>query len=610
MTALDPHAAALLALTVIAFVLFTRDRLPLETTSIGVLATLALGFQLFPYERAGEPFAPAQLFLGFGHEALVAICALMIIGKALAATGALDPVARGIARLWSKSPGLALAAVLVFCFLASGVMNDTPIVVLMMPILLSVAMRTGSPAGRTLLPMNYAVLIGGMATSIGTSTNLLVVAIAADLGVRRFQVFDFYPVAMLAGIGGILYLWLVLPHMLAKRASPLQQGPPRRFAAILYLGEQGFADGRALSEVREKTGGRIRIEQVERAKDLFLARLPSVVLRAGDRLHVSDTPENLKEFEKVLGATLYDPKDLEHPVDDEHPLKAGDQHLAQLVVTEDSLLNRTTLSRLRFGDVYGVTVLALHRTSGGTRTKPQEIGDTVLQVGDVLLVQGDAAKLRDLRESTGILALDETIPLPRSSKAPIALAVIAVVVAAAATKLVPIAVGALAGVVVLVATRTLTWKEAAASLSTKVILLVAASLALGHALTVTGGTDFVAAEFLRLVRVLPPEGVLAALMLLMALITNFVSNNAAAAIGTPIAVSIAASLGAAPEPFVLAILFGANLCYVTPMAYQTNLLVMSAAGYRFGDFVRGGAPLLVLMWASLSLLLPRFFPLF
>jgi len=166
------------------------------------------------------------------------------------------------------------------------------------------------------------------------------------------------------------------------------------------------------------------------------------------------------------------------------------------------------------------------------------------------------------------------------------------------------------GVTLLVATGCINWQEARAALSSKVVLLVAASLALGQALTFTGGIDFLAAGFLRLVAGLQPQWIASLLMLLMALITNFVSNNAAAAVGTPIAIQIAKGLGAAPEPFVLAILFGANLCYVTPMAYQTNLLVMSAAGYRFTDFVRSGLPLLIIMWGSLSLLVPRFFPLY
>ncbi|MGH8737121.1 MAG: SLC13 family permease [Burkholderiales bacterium] len=179
----------------------------------------------------------------------------------------------------------------------------------------------------------------------------------------------------------------------------------------------------------------------------------------------------------------------------------------------------------------------------------------------------------------------------------------------AAFNVAPIAIAALAGVAAMILTRCLDWEDAASALSTKVILLVASSLALGAALERTGATAWLASAFVSATQGLPPQWILALLMLLVAAFTNFVSNNAAAAVGTPIAVSIDAQLGVAPEPLVLAIMFGANFCYVTPMAYQTNLLVMSAGGYRFSDFLRGGLPLLLLMLASYSLLLPRFFPL-
>ena len=191
----------------------------------------------------------------------------------------------------------------------------------------------------------------------------------------------------------------------------------------------------------------------------------------------------------------------------------------------------------------------------------------------------------------------------------LALLILVAVVAATALELAPISIAALGGVAAMLATRCLDWEDAAGALSTRVVLLVASSLALGAALERTGATDWLAARFVAAVGALPAEWVLALLMLLMAAFTNFVSNAAAAAVGTPIAVGIAAQLGVSPEPLVLAILFGANFAYVTPMAYQTNVLVMSAAGYRFADFVRGGLPLLVLMLASYSLLLPRFFPL-
>jgi len=175
-------------------------------------------------------------------------------------------------------------------------------------------------------------------------------------------------------------------------------------------------------------------------------------------------------------------------------------------------------------------------------------------------------------------------------------------------KIVPISISAVVGVLAMILTGCLAWKDVGSALSSKVVMLVVASLALGSALTRTGGTDYVAQAFLAFSHGLAPEVILGLLMLLMALLTNFVSNNAAAAIGTPIAISIAQQVGAAPEPFVLAILFGANFCYATPMAYQTNLLVMSAGGYRFSDFIKAGVPLTALMLVTYALLLPRFFP--
>jgi di/tricarboxylate transporter len=233
----------------------------------------------------------------------------------------------------------------------------------------------------------------------------------------------------------------------------------------------------------------------------------------------------------------------------------------------------------------------------------------VLRAGDVLLVQGSDQAIAQLRSRARLLVLDWSYELPRTKRAPLALLILAAVVAAASLKLAPISVAALAGVAVMLATRCMEWSDVGASLSTRIVLLVASSLALGSALAQTGATDWLAAQFVAATRGLSPEWVLALLMLMVAVFTNFVSNAAAAAVGTPIAVGIAAQLGVSPEPLVLAVMFGANFAYATPMAYQTNLLVMSAAGYRFSDFVRGGLPLLVIMLVSYSLLLPRFFPL-
>ena len=605
----DAHALAVIALTLVAFYLFTRDDVPLQTTSLGVLAALTVGFHLWPYTTPSGPLKPNTFFLGFGHEALVTIIALMIIGRGLVLTGALEPVARIFSRALATFPMPAMLVMLVFCAAASSVMNDTPVVVLMMPILIGAALRAKGSPSQMLLPMNYAVLLGGMGTTIGTSTNLLVVSIAADLGLRPFGMFDFVHVAALAAGVGILYLWLVLPHLLPKRAPPMQDTSPRIFSAVLHITEESYAHEKTLAEVLKKSGREMRVDRIERGEGVVLARLPTLTLRAGDRLFVSDTPANLKEYETLLGAALYDTEDLAKKLDLEEPLPTHGQQAAEVVVTEGSLLHNRTLGGVRFAEIYNVIFLALHRTGKSQPTRNLDISDTVLETGDVLLVQGTEDAINKLKHTTGLLVLDQTTELPHTSKAPVALAVLAAVVVVAATKTIPIAFSALLGVGMLLITRVIDWKDVGASLNTRIIMLVAASLALGSALTSTGGTTYIAQLFLAATSGLPPEAILGLLMLMMALMTNFVSNNAAAAIGTPIAISIASTLGAAPEPFVLAILFGANLCYATPMAYQTNLMVMSAGSYRFSDFIIGGVPLMLLMLVCFSFLLPRFFPL-
>jgi di/tricarboxylate transporter len=605
--ALDPHAVAVMALTGLAFVLFASEKLSIETTSLLVLVLLTAGFQLFPYEGANGSIEPTAFFFGFGHEALVAIAALMVLGRGLVVTGALEPASRVLARMLEAAPAAAMLVVLVLCAAGSGVLNDTPIVVLMMPILVGAALRNKTSAARTLLPMNYAVLIGGMGTTIGTSTNLIVVSIAADLGLPRFGVFDFIHVTAIAAVPGLLYLWLVLPRLIPERAAPLTDAAPQIFTAALHVSEGGFADGKTMAEVRKKAGP-LEIRRVVRGEGLELARLPTLTLRAGDRLVLAATPKELQAAAAELGATLHKP-DSAQPVDDEHPLAAENERLAEVVVTQDSVLAGSTLRATRFGDWHDVMIVGLHRREGRLPQGREDIAEVPLRMGDVLLVQGTDEAIRKLKSRARLLVLDQSYDVPRTAHAAIALAILAGVVFAAALKLAPIAIAALAGVALMILTRCMDWKDAAAALSMKVVLIVASSLALGVALEVTGATVWLASSFVEATREFSPAWTLALLMLLTAVFTNFVSNSAAAAVGTPIAISIARELGVAPEPLVLAILFGANFCYVTPMAYQTNLLVMSAGGYRFADFVRGGLPLLAIMAASYAFLLPRFFPL-
>ncbi|MCG6879892.1 MAG: SLC13 family permease [Deltaproteobacteria bacterium] len=603
----DLHALAVLLLTVVALILFTRERIPLETSSFMVLIALAVGFELFPYKTDGHILHAVTFFHGFGHEALIAVCALMIAGKGIVRTGALEPVGRLLSRLWKGHPNMSLLMTLLISAFFSAFINNVPVVVLFMPILINVSLRTRIPTSSVLMPMGFATLLGGTCTTIGTSTNLLVVSVAADMGLKRLGMFDFLLPAAIAGSIGIVYLWLLAPRIIPKKEQPLEDISPRVFTAHLAVLEGTAIQGKSLAEAIRKTDGAMKVINVERGAHNFLLPFPSVVLKPGDHLVVRDTPDRLKEFENILKGTLY-PEDSEDiPVDKEHPLKAEDQQIAEIVVIEGSRLHGRTLSEERFADRYGIITLAIHVPGKETEKVYDEIGDIPLKAGTILLIQGPRKQIAGLKKNKDFLVLDATTDLPFTKKAPVALLIMLGIIVSAALGILPIAISASLGALMMIVTGCIGWRDATSALSAQVILIVVASLALGSALLKTGGADYLAQLFVALAGGASPSFVLSGLMLLMAILTNIVSNNAAAVIGTPVAVSIAAQMGQPPEPFVLAVLFGANMSYATPVAYKTNLLIMNAGNYTFTDFLRIGIPLVLIMWMALSLLLPAIF---
>jgi di/tricarboxylate transporter len=599
---LDPHAIWSLALTVAALILFTRDRIPLETSSLLVIVLLAISFSLFPYTASnGEVLNPMSFFSGFGHEALIAVCGLMVAGYGIVRTGALDPVGRALAKLWSFSPTLSVLVTLVVSALLSAVVNNTPIVVLLLPIMLNVAIRTTSSPSGILMPMGLATLLGGMTTTIGTSTNLLVVSVAQDMGLQTISMFSFFMPAAIAGSIGILYLWLIAPKLLPNRTPNLEDSAPRIFTAHLHIPEGSFADGKTLTEIIEETEGAIQVSGIRRSENTFTVPLPDARIRAGDRLLVRDTPSRLKDYERTIGATLYSKG---HQVSEDNPLSDNEQHLAELVIDRGSPMIHRTLNEAHFSDVYQLVTLAIHRKGKVLESMPQGIARTPLRLGDVLLVQGSSEYIEEVKKRGHFLVLDATTELPSTKYAPRAIAIMALTITVAALGIMPISISAVAGSLLMVLTNCLKWQDIQRALSAQVILIVVASLALGAALTQTGATAYVAHQFVAVTQGAPDRVIFSALMLLMALLTNIVSNNAAAVIGTPIAISIANEVGLPPEAFVLAVLFGANMSYATPMAYQTNLLVMNAGGYTFGDFLKVGVPLTLIIWLSFSFIVP------
>lgn len=594
MSNLDPHAIVAMLLVVGALVLFTRERWPLQYSCLFVLTVLAVGAELFPYERGGERLRAADFLAGFGNEALVTIVLLLMLAKGIEISAALQPIARLLARIWLLNSAVALLVTLVAAAAFSAFVNNTPIVVMLLPLLVGVAHRMRIAPSGILMPFGFATIIGGMSTTIGTSSNLLVISVAEDLGVPRLAMFEFLLPAAITGGIAILYLWAIAPRLLPERQPPLTRTTPRIFESIVEVTDSSLLAGKTLSDARSLIKENVHILRVQRGKGIDLVRLPTLTLRAGDAIHVRGTATGIKEAQKVFGGQFAQ-DDL---------LRLPDQALVEIVVTADSPLYGKKLSAARGRTLGELIPIGIYRPGAKVAETLNESADPALESGDILLMQGNRHEIRNLQNRHHLLILDRTIHVPRAAKAPLALAIMASVVIVAALGWMPIIASALCGVGLMLLGRCLALEEALSAIDTKLILVIVTSLGLGTALTATGAADFLAVEFVGLVRDLPPAIVLSGIMLFTALLTEIVTNNAVAVIGTPIAIVVARELGVPELPFLLAVLFGANMSYMTPIGYQTNLLVFSAGGYKFSDFFRVGIPLQVIVWLTLSIVLP------
>ena len=594
------HALVVMGLTAVGLYMFSRDWIPIETTGLVILATIVSLFFIFPYNFNGNPINPITFFIGsFGNEALITICLLLAVGKAIEINHSLQPLISFLSTSWLTYPKLSLLAVLLFGAFFSAFINNTPIVVMLIPALIAVSKKAEISSSKILMPMGMATLIGGMSTTIGTSTNLLVVGIANDMGLETIQLFDFVLPAVIAGSIGMMFLWLVAPRLLPNDPPRSTKESTRIFEAALYVDADGFTDGKTLVEIQEKAGNDFIIEKIKRSDSLFVAKIPSIMFEAGDRIYVNDTLENLQEYQQLLGLSLF-----EEEVAEEAETEIGSEvQLAEVVITSGSFLDHTSLNAQHFSSRFNLLPIAVHSGSTGIELKG-EIAAKTLTPGDVILVQGSLEAIENLKTNSNMLVIENEDLDLGTKRSFIPLYIMVGVAGLAASNLLPISIAAMLGLIGMLVFRLMKWSDVGNAMNIPIIMLIVASLSLGNALVVTGGSDYLAELFVYATSSMSVALILSTLMLLMAVLTNIVSNNAAAVIGTPIAINIAQQLGASPEPFVLAVLFGANMSFVTPIGYKTNLLIMGAGGYKFNDFVKVGLPLAFIMWVAFSIILP------
>jgi di/tricarboxylate transporter len=597
---------ATLFLTALAVVAYASEWISIELTSVGVLVALLLLFHFTPLLGGGPAqLGPADILGGFSSPALIAVSALLVVGQAMVSTGALEGIARFLVWLSRGSFYRAYAFSLGYVTASSAFLNNTPIVIIFMPILRSIAERYNRPASAVMMPLSFAAILGGMLTLIGTSTNLLVSGELARLGQQPLGFFDLTVPGLVLALAGGAYI-MFMPRILPQRDEPpgLETIDGKQFIAEIDVVPDSKLVGEASRGGLFPGLSDVTVRLIQRDQHMILPPFENVVLQPGDVLIVAATRKVLTEILAKNPGHL-----LRTSGGASEPAVAGTQPselvLAEAMIKPASRMIGQTLELTNFPARSRCTVLGIQRRARMLRTRLHELR---LEPGDVLLLVGRQDAIEQLRADLDVLLMEwSASEMPMVSKAPIAAAIFAAIVLPAALDLVPIVITALTGVVALVATGCLNIRQAARAVDREIVLIVAAALALGTALEATGGAAYIAMLVLQVMDGASPSAVLSALFLLVAAVTNILTNNAAGVLFTPIAVNVAAALGTDVFPFALAVAFGASCAFATPIGYQTNLLVMGPGHYRFKDFVTAGLPLVFIVWAAFSLFVPWYY---